>query len=345
MRQWLYEGGFRKPVHLPACVVSVGNLSLGGTGKSPFALQVCEWAVAKGIPTALLSRGYKRKHNGLEIVLPGEKLPDVSHLGDEPWMVKNRLPGISLLVHGDRARMALRHWQELGAPKLVVLDDGFQHWRAARDKDVLMLDATESLDQRTFPFGRLREKAHALARADLVVITRAESLSADALAGLEARVRDLAYEPDSVPWKKARQAPLQVAAADYEFKHFFRVTDGQACEPPAEKNLILLAGVAKPDGVRKLAHSLSLPIREEIYFPDHHRLSEGEVHRVRESLRSLGDAALLLTEKDWARWQESLAGIPAYGMRVGFRFLGGTEEVVRRFLAEVEECITSLPLS
>jgi tetraacyldisaccharide 4'-kinase len=341
MRQWLYEGGLLKTVRLPGCVVSVGNLSMGGTGKSPFALLLCEWAVAKGIPTALLSRGYKRKHKGLEIVLPGEKIPDVTRLGDEPWMIKNRLPEISLLVHADRARMAQRHWQELGAPRLVVLDDAFQHWRAIRDKDVLMLDATESLDQKTFPFGRLREKAHALARADLVVITRAGALSENALTGLEARVRDLAYAPDSVPWKKARQAPIKIAAADYEFQHFFRCETGQECRRPEEKNLILVAGVAKPDGVRAMARSLGLPVREEIYFPDHHRLSAGEIGQIRASLRAQGDSALLLTEKDWARWRDTLQGIPAYGIRVRLRFLRDTEAVARQFFSEVEACTTS----
>lgn len=341
VREWLYQGGLIKPVELPAVVVSVGNLSLGGTGKSPFVMLLCEWAVSQKISTAVLTRGYKRKQKKLEIVSPNAKLPEVSRLGDEPWMIKHRVPEISLLVHAERARMAKRHWQELGEPKLVVLDDAFQHWRAARDRDVIMLDATESLRQGTFPFGRLREKGEALGRADLVVITRARSISAEELRSLEAEVRRLSANSRPHAWKRGRAERLQIVAADYEFEHFFDLNTGLECPRPADKNLIVASGVAKPDGVRALVKSLDLPVKEEIYFPDHHRLTANEVNSLRAAVRAAGDGALLLTEKDWARWRNDLSGLRGYGMRIRFEFLGNGAEVVKDFFAEVGACITS----
>jgi tetraacyldisaccharide 4'-kinase len=334
-REWMYQNGFLRAVDLPAFTVSVGNISLGGTGKSPFVMYLCDWAAKRTLPTAVLTRGYKRKHTKLEIVPPGAALPDVSRLGDEPWMIKRRHPGISLLVHADRARMAKRHWQSLSDPKLIILDDAFQHWKASRHRDVLMLDASESLTQGTFPFGRLREKATAVARADLVVITRANSISPEALYALENQVRELASSPQLRPWKKERSAGLRIVSADYEFDHFFG-EEGARCERPAEKALVLAAGVAKPDGVRALAHAQGLPVKEEIYFPDHHSLSTGDLARLRASLGAQGDSALLVTEKDWARWRGDLKGIPHYGIRVKFRFLGEGERVLHDFLREVE---------
>lgn len=333
-REWMYQNGFLRAVELPAFTLSVGNISLGGTGKSPFVMYLCDWAAARTLRTAVLTRGYKRKHKKLEIVPPGAAIPDVSRLGDEPWMIKRRHPGISLLVHADRARMAKRHWDKLGDPQLVILDDAFQHWRAARHRDVLMLDASESLTQGTFPFGRLRERASAVARADLVVISRANSISPEALHTLKSRVRELAASPALKPWKKAGPAGLRIVCADYEFDHFFG-PEGARCGRPAEKSLVLAAGVAKPDGVRQLAKSLGLPVKEEIYFPDHHSLSNGDVTRLRASLQAQGESALLITEKDWARWREDLRGLPFYGMRVKFGFMGD-EGPLEDFLKEVE---------
>jgi tetraacyldisaccharide 4'-kinase len=331
-REWLYENGFFRPVELPAKVMSVGNISLGGTGKSPFVMYLCDWAAEQGISAAVLSRGYKRKHKKLEIVPPGAPLPEVARIGDEPWMIRHRHPEISLLVHADRAQMARRHWRALGSPRLILLDDGFQHWKAARDWDVLMIDAGEPLNQGVFPFGRLREGAEAVARADLVVITRASSLSPEALFALKSRLRGLAESPRLQAWKKSRASRPRVAAADYAFDGFFD-RHGEPCAAPKEKKIVLAAGVAKPDGVRGLARSLSLPVVEEIYFPDHHSLSAGDLAGLRRSLEAHGDAALLLTEKDWARWREHL-DMPAYFVRVKFRFLDNGEAEVREFLKE-----------
>lgn len=340
VREWLYLGGLIKPVHLPACVVSIGNLSMGGTGKSPFVMLLSEWAVGKGISTAVLTRGYKRKYTDLEIVKPQASLPDVSRLGDEPWMIKNRVPGVSLLVHAKRAELAAQHWTELGAPRLVLLDDGFQHWRAARDRDVIMLDATESLRQGTFPFGRLRERAEALARADLIVITRAEAISGEELAALELEVRALAADPIRRPWKRAQSSRLRIVAAAYEFQEFFEIESGKVCQRPDLGPLVLASGIAKPNGLRRLVKSLGLEVSKEMIFPDHHRLSLGDVAFIRNALKEK-DSSLLLTEKDWARWGRDLQGIRGFGIRVRFQFLGRGEETIHDFLTELEQCIIS----
>ena len=329
-----------KSVQLPATVVSVGNVSMGGTGKSPFVILLAERALASGKSVAVLTRGYKRKKKNLEIVAPQGILPSADQLGDEPWMIKNRLPGISLLVHADRMRKAERHWMDLGKPNFVLLDDGFQHWRGIRDFDVVMLDPSESLKQRSLPFGKLRESAEALGRADLVVVTRAASLTKAERLDFEAEIRSYAEKRKDVPWKKSLTSKVRVIFADYEFQAFIDGPSGEICERPTQKSLLLVSGVAKPDGVRALAHKLDLPVKEEIYFPDHHRLRSADLLRIRASLKAHGDSALLLTEKDWARWRESFYGLKFFAFRVGFRLLDDGEKILDEFCGEIG-CSTS----
>lgn len=151
----------------------------------------------------------------------------------------------------------------------------------------------------------------------------------------------MASPPEQPRWKRGRSRELRVIAADYEFDHFFDAATGEPCPRPNQRNLVVAAGIAKPDSVRALVRSLGLPVREEIYFPDHHRLSAGDLRRLRASLDAHGEAALLLTEKDWARWRRECEGLAAFGMRVSLRFLGDGETQLADFLGEVEACSIS----
>lgn len=336
LREWAYQKKILKTVELPSFTLSVGNISFGGTGKSAFVMLLAGWASARRIPTAVLSRGYKRKARAMRLLGPGETLPDAAEIGDEPWMIKRRVPGVSLLVHPDRARMAKRHWKELGEPRLVILDDAFQHWRCARDVDVLMVDATEPVEQRALPFGRLRETVLAVRRADLLVITRARAVAADKLARLEARLR-AASEPRAQPtWKRHTYASLQVVKGDYVCEGFRDAVSG--AEVPARKNreYLLVSGIAKPDHLRAVVKAAGLKVVEELYFPDHHRLSLGDTRQIRRALANLQDGCLLITEKDWGRWRELFsAQTPGLVITVRFDFLDDGAATLEKFLEGV----------
>ena len=336
LREWFYREGMLRTVDLPAFTLSVGNVSLGGTGKSPLVMRIAEWAVGQGIRTAVLSRGYKRKSKKLVIVRPHEPLPSAAITGDEPWMIKHRVPGISLLVHSDRGRMAKRHWRELGAPELVILDDGFQHWRLARDRDFVLLDATENLDGASLPLGKRREGPDALRRADLVILSRALAVDESRRQALAERVRALQALKHLPLWKRSSAPQPALIAADYEFAGYTDLSGRESAGPGAERELLLVSGIAKPDRFRQLAQSLGLKVAEEIYFPDHHQLTPADRARVLASLRNLRRGALLVSEKDWARWHESLAGVEGWALRVQFRFLGEGESELGRVLAEIK---------
>jgi tetraacyldisaccharide 4'-kinase len=336
LRSWLYREGMLRTTDLPAFVLSVGNISMGGTGKSPLAILLAEWGVKNGFRTAVLSRGYKRKTKELMIVGPGEALPSAAELGDEPWMIKNRVPGISLLVHHDRGRMAKRHWQELGSPELVILDDGFQHWRLARDRDLVLVDAKEGLDRSPIPLGPFREPATALKRADMVLITQAGTVAENTLQSIEQRVRNFLEDRKLSHWKRSHAANPVVLQADYELADFSDFQGRTQAAPASRKEFLLVSGIAKPDRFRDLAKKSGLSVREEIYFPDHHVLTRKNREHILSALEKLRDGALLLSEKDWARWHEQFSGMDGIVLRVKFRFPGESARRLDHFLAELQ---------
>lgn len=176
-RLWCYRQGWLTTTRLPCRVVSVGNLTVGGTGKTPIVILLTEWLVAKGKRVAILSRGYKRTSTvPYLLVSDGSRiLAGPSEAGDEPFLMAQRCPRAVVAVGADR--VALGRWVLEQYPvDYIMLDDGFQHRALHRDVDLVLLDATDAagLDA-LLPSGRLREPLEALERASAVVITRADS--------------------------------------------------------------------------------------------------------------------------------------------------------------------------
>src|ERR1044072_5185177 len=188
----LYRSGFLKTESVGVPVVSVGNLTTGGTGKTPLVEWVARALAHEGLRACVLTRGYGRADEGRRVVASdgARVLAAVEECGDEPRLLAERLLGVAAVVC-DRDRVAAARWAraELGA-EVFVLDDGFQHLRIARNLDVVTLDARARWGGgHMLPRGRLREPASGLARADCVVITRAE-LAAD-IEGLRGEVSRL----------------------------------------------------------------------------------------------------------------------------------------------------------
>ncbi|MCA1685652.1 MAG: tetraacyldisaccharide 4'-kinase, partial [Planctomycetia bacterium] len=167
LRNLGYDRGRLAVARAAVPVVSVGNLTLGGTGKTPMVEWVARWYRRRGVRVAILSRGYRRDGSG--------------GVNDEAMVLEENLPDVPHLQDPDRVKIAGVAVEELGS-ELLVLDDGFQHRRLARDLDLVLLDALEPFGLgRLFPRGLLREPVRSLRRADLVVLTRADLVTADAL--------------------------------------------------------------------------------------------------------------------------------------------------------------------
>src|SRR5579863_9300720 len=176
LRTAAYKRGWLATRRLNRPVVSVGNLSVGGTGKTPFVAFLAERLTARSLKPGILTRGYGRRSSAALIAIdPGAgRAPDPREVGDEPALLARKLPEVPIVVGADRYRAGLMAEDKFKVD-VHVLDDGFQHFALARDVDIVLLDATQKLsDRELLPAGRLREPLSALKRAHIVIITRTE---------------------------------------------------------------------------------------------------------------------------------------------------------------------------
>ncbi|NPA53159.1 MAG: tetraacyldisaccharide 4'-kinase [Aquificae bacterium] len=176
LRRKLYKAGILKTKRLEIPVISIGNLSFGGTGKTPVTIETAKYFKQKGLKPCVLSRGYKRKSKGIIIVSDGEKIfVDVKTAGDEPYLIAKA--GIPVVVGENRYKAGLKALEEI-KPDIFILDDGFQHYQLERDINILVIDATQPFwKDEPFPSGRLREPRSFNKYADAFVITKTFLLS------------------------------------------------------------------------------------------------------------------------------------------------------------------------
>src|SRR5215472_8915034 len=175
-RDAAYRRGWLRTQRLDRPVVSVGNLSVGGTGKTPLVMLIAKLLSQRGWNAGILTRGYGRRHGAQTVVLPpaAGRSPDPREVGDEPALLARALPQVPIIVCANRYRGG-RRAEEYFNVDAHLLDDGFQHRALARDVDVVALDTTQEISARALlPAGRLRESPRALGRAHLVVVTRVE---------------------------------------------------------------------------------------------------------------------------------------------------------------------------
>ena len=288
LRYWCYSRGWCVSSRLPCRVVSVGNLTVGGTGKTPIVILLANWLRTAGHRVAVLSRGYKRVkgHEHLLVSDGASILAGPSEAGDEPFLIARRCPGTIVAVGADRA--SLGRWvltqQSLDC---IILDDGFQHLKLQRDIDVVLLDATDAagLDA-MMPAGRLREPLGGLGRATAVAITRAES-KRDVIA-IHGRLR-------------AAGLPFE-DAIEVSFKpELFVSVQGeqtQSLEWAGGKKAWLVSGIGNSDSFRRSAESAGVTVVGETAFRDHYHYQSDDVSRIRADAQSAGADVVLTTEKD-----------------------------------------------
>ena len=283
-------------------VVSVGNLSVGGTGKTPLTMAIAEWFLARGERPAILSRGYKRADlvDGVVVVSDGERvLANLSRAGDEPLMIARRVPHAIVCVAEERHFAGVVAERRLGATVHLV-DDGFQHVQLGRDFDVLVTSPGEITAGRTLPFGRLREAPDAAARADFVVVVDADTATA----------RTEAWELGISAFATARRriaAPVAPAAFGAPSAP---TAPGAPCAPSAPGAPgLAVAGIGHPAQFFGMLRDAGYQVEATIAFPDHHRYTASDIARIAAAVRSAGAATVLTTEKDAVRF-EALGTLP-----------------------------------
>ena len=308
LRRAVYACGLRRTRSLPCRVVAVGNLTVGGTGKTPLVELVVRELAARGRRVVVLSRGYGRRGGEpVDAVSDGAGLLlTAREVGDEPFLLARRLldvpGGVPVVVGRDRFRAGLWAMARFH-PDSFVLDDGFQHLRLRKDVEVVCLDARAPWGRGgLLPRGSLREPPTALRRAHLLVLTHAAACPD--LAALEAEL--------------GRTAPgAPVARASYVVEEVSDLASGtrQSLEALRSRPVLAFAGIAVPENFAGTLAALGVTPREFVAFPDHHAYDAADLRALETRARDGGAEVLVTTEKDAVRLSPS-ATMPVWAVAV-----------------------------
>jgi tetraacyldisaccharide 4'-kinase len=311
VRAEAYATGYLTTHRLVRPVISVGNLTLGGTGKTPLVAALAAYLRDQNLEVVILTRGYGRKRKAREVLRSetGELPPDAYERGgDEPALLARELPGVTVVVDPDRSSAGAWAERELD-PDVFLLDDGFQHLRLARDLNVLVIDATDPFGGlRPPPLGRLREPLQGLRRADAVVVTRADRPFDERL--IERVVRGLC------------RSEVPIFYAYHDFTDLRPLGGGKTRTPYGfrGRRVGVLTAVGNPAVlVGDLAHA-SIEVVSESLLADHHDYAQADVDVAVAAARAAGAEALVTTEKDAIKLERlDLAAMPVFAARIRFR--------------------------
>lgn len=314
-RDWLYARGVLRCRRLGCPVVSVGNLTVGGTGKTPAVELAVRTLLELGHRPAVVSRGYGRRTHGIQIVADTASIRlDAEEGGDEPFLLARRLPGVPVLVGSNRYETG-RHAIDRFGVTAIVLDDGFQHRTLAKDLEIVMARARAPWGNgRLLPAGPLREPLEALGRAGLIVVTGAQG--ADDVAEVAEAARRHAPR---TPVLAARHVPTECWEAG-TMKYL-------PVEELLGKRLLVFAGIGAPEGFRRTLGDVGVVEEGFRRFADHHWYSREELRALDAQAAASGADGLVTTEKDWVRLRR-LPPIkrPVYVIGVRLVLLSGEAE-------------------
>ena len=338
-RLWLYATGLKRRYPLGCQVISIGNVTAGGTGKTPMVEKLARELADEGRKVAILSRGYRKKEKGFwaklaertrgggkppppRVVSDGRRLLlDSEMSGDEPYMLATNLPDVVVLVDKDRVKSGRYAIRRFGCDTLL-LDDGFQYQKLMHRRDIVLVDRTNPFGNgRVLPRGILREPAENIARASFVCITKARGGDTSAL---RARIREL---NPTAGIMECNHDPTCLVDA------FTRERSG--LERLRGMKVYAVSGIAAPLSFENSLEKLGATLLERRHFADHHRFSQQETIDIVNRAQELGADAVVTTEKDAVRMTRiDRRAVPVLFLRIEVQFLDGADEF-RRCVNEI----------
>jgi tetraacyldisaccharide 4'-kinase len=289
---------------VPIPVISVGNLTVGGTGKTPMVAFLCKWFRQQGVRVTIVSRGYRADADGTN---------------DEAKELEIQLPDVPHLQNARRHQAASIANEEF-ASQLVVLDDGFQHRQLHRDLDIVLLDATNPFGyNQLLPRGLLREPLTSLQRAQVVVATRANQVSNQDLANIRTKVQR--YAPTAA-WVETAHTPICL-------QNFPGLT--QELGWLAGRKVVAFCGIGNAQAFFETLRKLDVQVAEAIEFPDHHAYSRPDIERIQEIARRHEVTVAVCTGKDLPKiGVGNLGDLEFWSLRIELQILCGLEPLQER---------------
>ena len=320
-----YQNNPQKQIKLSAKVISLGNITVGGTGKTPMACLIARYLQQKGLRTALLNRGYRS-----ETEEKGAVMSDGEHIfltapigGDEACLMARNLPGVPVLVGKKRSsigQMAI----DMFHTQVLLLDDGFQHWQLYRDLDILLIDGTNPFGNGyMLPRGVLREPLEQLRRAGLVIITKVDLADVQQLQHIYTLVHQ--YHPQ-VPIAEAIHCPKWcISFADW---NSFRLrTD---CPNLAKgQSVIAVSALGNPTSFEETIRSFGYTLIDTLRYDDHHPYSQDDLAAMAKAAKEQ-NAVLVTTEKDAVKMDASYMEahhVPLYVLGIEIEIVKGKKEL------------------
>ena len=324
-RNAFYRRGFLRTHQIAVPVISIGNLTTGGTGKTPLVEWTARELHSLGRKVCVLTRGYGRQPPGQRVVASNgeEILATVTQTGDEAWMLADRLRGVAAVVC-DADRISAARWAiENLDSNVFVLDDAFQHQKIARNLNVLTIDATNPWgNRRILPQGILREPISELARADCVVITRADAQNSD---GLQNEIKKI--HPGMAMFSSrmvlARVRKLEANSTDADSGKLKSLPVGAFC------------AIGNPESFPDLLRNEGYSIRYKRSFRDHYNFTQSDIDQLVREAQSKGAQALLTTAKDAVKLHSMKLGLPCYVAEIAIEIDG--VETLRKLIRQAIE--------
>jgi len=283
---FLRRNGTLPTMHLEAKVISVGNITLGGTGKTPLVELVARIFVDRGKKVSILTRGYKIPAKG-----------NREEIGDEPALLRMKLPQVNVLVGPDRVKTGQAAIYTYGAD-VLVLDDGFQYWSLSRDVDILAIDTTNPFGNGCLlPRGILREPVGDIVRASVVVMTKTDLAGPQEVDALKRKIKSI--NPDAFVFASVHKPVKFLEFASFEK---LQTAASQNIELPLEsikgKDIVALCGIGNPDYFIKTLEKLGAAVKAQILFQDHHPYDFTDLEYVSKKCQDASTSMIVTTEKD-----------------------------------------------
>jgi tetraacyldisaccharide 4'-kinase len=315
IRNLFYSAGIFKIHRVNAVVISIGNITTGGTGKTPLVIWLCDFLRQQKISTAVLTRGYKTQNTELRTQT------------DEPAVIAESCPDAAVIINPDRLTGAREAIEKFGA-KVLILDDGFQHRRLFRNLDIVAIDATSPFGfGRMLPAGLLREPANSLKRANAVIITRSDLTSGKEVGEIQNKL--LKINPNLL-LAKATHEPAEI-------KYFEGMEESIDCL--RGKRVFAFCGIGNPDSFFQMLKKIGAVVVGQQIYDDHCRYREDDFSILCQKAGQLNSELVITTQKDWARIKDlqqfifNHSAVPFAYLRIEIKIIEG-EDKLRRLIKE-----------